>query len=1347
MSELLSYDAQWKLLCDVFKNKCCSCGQSFVKEEGLRRHYASPHMEACEQMKTSLLSDPVNGLFSGSLDRFTEAHRRVLLCDPPQAMLEVTSFAAAGGYRVGTGGDLPLDPLGNKGENSACDIPHDVEAPPASPIDYYDDFEDNSPDDAMSTSTTRSDYGQFGRVGVATHVAWEPKDLLIDDKEAVNPFLRSDETSIESDFEDDHSDGDADEPLFLMLQHVLLSEHEPQSVPDGVSGSDAPTVGAIAGINGMPADGTQASAGSADALFFLPQLSDSDKKLYPALSKLSEGVDVNKPIPKGSKPRLSPIEDVKFQQQFSESETLLLRLSDCLLAARAPLHLLDQITTIVSDVYGGKKYPSHHIKRDQFISNLQNRFRAPQPRCVVTSVEGNSKKDENYSRGHNEEAKVVTYDFMEVMAPHLLDPHTFGNLDNVKGCVNPDDPFQPPIPNANGDMNETVDGDLYRDTLAECKEIAGDEPFVMVPCAIYTDKTGTDVNSRYPVEPLLIAPLLLNTERLAKTSSWKVLAYIPELNRKSKAQKVKDNGRKVTQGRSVRNYHTCLKIALSSFHKYQGKDVPVRGFVRFGNEIKYVRLFFPLFRIQGDALSADTIVARKKGYQSMPRISRCCDCPSSEADNVFFKCRELNTNYIDALCDRGMKLLCLKEEEDSDEAFPPVDTHMNVRLREFRAIHKKLSEYSQHVHESGLDGIWIGCRESRNISRLLSIDPMHAFLLGLMAYTVKIYMSQFSPSEKVELDLLSQKLYSTLRSGARSEYPRANFNNGISNLTMITANEWAGLAMTIVQIAVTRKGKDLMDRVEARGRAKYRPETLKEREALQKKNREQMGRIREEIGGLMTRPQKNVATASEDNLYFPFASDAAENSDPLAGDAELDSTPDGGEEYEEEIVPPVPCSRRDIIEVLEMQLTFYDWYRHGRPFHRFREKSKEIQLAIAVMLSTTFTTLPREAGAGWKLQKVHELLHLVSDTILQGPPEAFDAGRGENALQGYAKHLAQLAAKRGYDRFLLSVADRLYVQDCVMQGMTSLMLSSEREIESKLHKKMGNACNPMFERIANNHEKKRTFIGRCRYVVHIRPREGDVQAQWMTSDDGVQGARPIHPGVIEFLQEKYRDCLGESIVQCFTHFGYEGKGMAKWYAHPNFRSDGAWFEWAMVVSPEAVHGAYPVGGVTRKRSRSDESGAAAVPMNPTTEIVDGYEVMAMYYGHAYCPAKILCFYLCPESKKRMAIVHTTTKVGSDKSHASHGDFDTVLTERWQKRFTNLRQAEVDNVAQGIDPRRVRVARLTAIDCEHIHTRVLVTEDNPVVLLQSHHIPKESNDYPEEVSLMRPPRHWRKEFFE
>ena len=81
------------------------------------------------------------------------------------------------------------------------------------------------------------------------------------------------------------------------------------------------------------------------------------------------------------------------------------------------------------------------------------------------------------------------------------------------------------------------------------------------------------------------------------------MAFIPDQYTKSSADKAYGSGRKEKAGRSTRNYHDLLSLALQPLIDLQ-KEKPLM-YVRIGDKVKLVRLLLPVMVILGDGKSND----------------------------------------------------------------------------------------------------------------------------------------------------------------------------------------------------------------------------------------------------------------------------------------------------------------------------------------------------------------------------------------------------------------------------------------------------------------------------------------------------------------------------------------------------------------------------------------------------------------------------------------------------------------------------------------------------------------------------------------------------------------------
>jgi hypothetical protein len=88
-------------------------------------------------------------------------------------------------------------------------------------------------------------------------------------------------------------------------------------------------------------------------------------------------------------------------------------------------------------------------------------------------------------------------------------------------------------------------------------------------------------------------------------------------------------------------------------------------------------------------------------------------------------------------------------------------------------------------------------------------DYMHAFLLGVLKYVVKAILAEFNNKSKAAIDRAVAGSIPTNRQFERQNYPGANFVQGVTSLTKVTDDEWAGNAMVLYLFLISGEGEKL----------------------------------------------------------------------------------------------------------------------------------------------------------------------------------------------------------------------------------------------------------------------------------------------------------------------------------------------------------------------------------------------------------------------------------------------------------------------------------------------------------------------------------------------------------
>ena len=66
--------------------------------------------------------------------------------------------------------------------------------------------------------------------------------------------------------------------------------------------------------------------------------------------------------------------------------------------------------------------------------------------------------------------------------------------------------------------------------------------------------------------------------------------------------------------------------------------------------------------------------------------------------------------------------------------------------------------------------------------------------------------------------------------------------------------------------------------------------------------------------------------------------------------------------------------------------------------------------------------------------------------------------------------------------------------------------------------------------------------------------------RWLGSNKNVR----VHPAVLSFFAKEWESLVGNAMqfIECYTEFSH--KAGSRFRAHPNYRDEGAWYDWALV---------------------------------------------------------------------------------------------------------------------------------------------------------------------------------------
>jgi len=336
-------------------------------------------------------------------------------------------------------------------------------------------------------------------------------------------------------------------------------------------------------------------------------------------------------------------------------------------------------------------------------------------------------------------------------------------------------------------------------------------------------------------------------------------------------------------------------------------------------------------------------------------------------------------------------------------------------------------------------------------------------------------------------------MFQRLKSNQRNEFPRYMFSKGITNLTLLTASEWVGVAFLLAMITISSQGKNFWKSVNER---------------------------------LETTGETVITGRGICRKY-------------IVTDTSLITT------SEDEKPPSILCNSRDILYVLEMNLSFYAWYKCGEPLPITDMTSiAVVKKSITILLTLIKQFTPRNHGNGWKIQKFHKLLHLPVDIYMFGSPQNYDNSPTEHGLIETAKQPSDHAQKSNA-LFVSQVMKRVLETVLIKKAKQALLRSRTEESEESHSYEFSKLSNSASFHIMFDDDGKclPKWLGK----LHLK---NDVQLEsvllhWI------------------YLSKKNKTSIFYEVSELFVHLEYTRNGKI-FRCHPKYRSNGKWYDWVMV---------------------------------------------------------------------------------------------------------------------------------------------------------------------------------------
>jgi hypothetical protein len=742
-------------------------------------------------------------------------------------------------------------------------------------------------------------------------------------------------------------------------------------------------------------------------------------------------------------------------------------------------------------------------------------------------------------------------------------------------------------------------------------------------------------------------PLILSSKARNKPSTSRVLALLPDLEANSSAIKNYFRmGNKYNKSISMRNFHRCLDIALQSYKVIQNNG-GFNTYIRLGDDIQQRMVTVPLAFILGDAKSQDAICCRY-GPHNTKRMCRACHVSFEDSDNVGHQCRWVQHHQFDEHLNIIM---------DSDMKYPK---------KEVQGAYNYMNDHSQHICRNAFYDIdFAGF--PRGVFGCTPHDMMHCFLEGILKYTTRIFIQSFTEKEKAEIDNFIEIVFDKHCSSESKNMLRKNFHRGMTNMTMITADEEAGMALVLLIIGQMDKGYGI----------------LKSRDGYEDNTQ-----------------QKDI----DDNIldsyhhYYPEKNDMQHNNydNDSMEDMEIHDSQDNDD------VDPIDfllknsptehkCSFTNFIQLIEIFLSFHSWYKSTTPFPWNLDHEKSLLLSIRKMLLRLKHTFPRNEGNGWKLQKLHELLHLPIDVTNFGSPKNFDTGIMENRLIHVGKRNAKLTQKRGTKIFTEQLGNRIYEQMLFRKTCRCLKIDDNETIqnlEDIYETDTENDDIESIEGINNDNSiikniiKIHCTIGRTSDGYFQLAKDRPDYKIILHDDNKSNGLFSVEPLINNLTNDnippmimnkiaEYLSSINATVANCYTTIIFcqnnNQQNKIIFRAHPNYQKK-QWFDWAMVKFESSV---------------SDEERA----------IYDRKNNVTPAYPYGMYPSKLLSFFEVNNSYK--ALIHSC-------HYKKSSEEDSVLTERWYMEYATQNENN-------------KTAVLHVIDIESIYDSVYVIQETPGLL--------------------------------
>lgn len=534
----------------------------------------------------------------------------------------------------------------------------------------------------------------------------------------------------------------------------------------------------------------------------------------------SMSTDISSTTLYGDDERQPVVEDDVVLTDLETATLQLLMLCD---ASGARRGLYDEILTLLRRFRKKKLDITKAKGREAYVKVLEKKIKTPKPKA--TKVGGRD---------------VIHFSFLESLRD-LLRSTTFDNVSNL--CVNTEveERFNRFQPATDQDIGEIMSKRWASESQDEMEGMDDFDPQFDLFLAImmYGDKTGTDVNQRYPLEPWVFTLPLLRRAAREKSDNWRHLGFIPSQDSTPSQQRKDDD---MSQGslsteEKLQQYHDYLAVLLNGL-KIATDRKPIM-WVNLGGEWQRRRLHIKVCVVSGDQKSQDYICGRMSvngGHAG--RVHRGCMASAVNSTSVGANgvlsggCRKPPTQVLKRLND--LALLDVGNEGSGLMAVVgdliPTESRgartQNRQVAGYLSFVKKLAKtiltkvFSMHPHRNAFDGLDFGAN-AHGILVAATEDHLHSCESGVMLYFGQVAYFSLTPSDRNDFEKIIRSKVTACRSSVMSDYPRGTVKSGFGRLTLCSHKEKVGSVFYLLLALHDKQGRELFEKAKERQQEKY----------------------------------------------------------------------------------------------------------------------------------------------------------------------------------------------------------------------------------------------------------------------------------------------------------------------------------------------------------------------------------------------------------------------------------------------------------------------------------------------------------------------------------------------